>query len=186
MNVVDRYKMKLTVLGDPSVGKTSLIHHFCEGYFRDSYLSTIGVEFLTKEVDVSIDGEEKNAILQIWDVGGQDLFSKLRSSYLKGAQGALILFDVTNKSTLLHIDSWIEEVLRSLDLSSVTDLPFIVIGNKIDLDFDQRLKKKADNFMKNQFESQIPIHYTSAKTGTGMNEVFEKITKLMIKELDER
>lgn len=173
-------------MGDPSVGKTSLIHHYCEGYFKESYLSTIGVEFLTKQIDISIDGKLKNTILQIWDIGGQDLFSRLRRSYLKGAQGALILFDVTKKSSLLHIDSWIEEVLRSLGLSSVADLPCIIIGNKIDLDFDQRLKKKADNFIKTQFDSQIPIHYTSAKTGKGMNEVFEKITKLMIKDLQER
>lgn len=184
MNVVDQMKFKLCVLGDPSVGKTSLIHHFCEGYFKESYLSTIGVEFLTKKINISIDSREKNALLQIWDIGGQDLFSRLRRSYLKGAQGALILFDVTNKPTLLHIDSWIEEVLRALNLSSVDELPLVIIGNKIDLDFDQRLKEKADKFIKNQFHSKIPIYYTSAKTGTGMQQVFEEITRFMIKDLE--
>lgn len=181
MQDTDRLKFKLSVLGDPSVGKTSLIHHYCEGFFRESYLSTIGVGFLTKTMNVEIDNKKMSILLQIWDVGGQSIFARLRSNYLKGSQGAFILFDVTNKNTLLHIDAWIEELLRATNVKDLSQLPIIVIGNKIDLDFDKRLKERASAFLEKQYN--IPVTYTSAKTGEGMVETFEDITSAMVKNI---
>ncbi len=181
MTSTEQLKFKICVLGDPSVGKTSLIHHFCEGFFRESYLSTIGVAFLTKNLEIDVEGRGKvNVLLQIWDIGGQSIFSRLRANYLKGSQGTFILFDVTNKNTLLHIDSWIEEFLRALNLKDMSKIPILVIGNKIDLDFDDRLKETAEKYL-NQYNIKLPIMYTSAKQGVGMNESFEILTKAMIK-----
>jgi len=181
MEMTEKLKFKLCILGDASVGKTSLIHHYCEGYFRESYLSTIGVAFLTKTLDMTINNRDFNVTLQLWDIGGQSIFQKIRANYLKGSQGAFILFDVSNKNTLMHIDDWIVELTRALNVKDMSKLPLVVIGNKIDLDFDSRLKKRAAEFLKKQYKIEIPITYTSAKTGKGMNEVFELITKLMIK-----
>ncbi len=184
---VEKLKFKLCVLGDASVGKTSLIHHFCEGYFRESYLSTIGVAFLTKTIDTTLkDGRKANIVLQIWDIGGQSIFQSIRTNYIKGAQGAFVLFDVTNRSTLIHVDDWIGELTKALNIKDLSRIPLLVIGNKIDLDFEQILKKRALDYLRNQFNYEIPITYTSAKTGEGMNEAFEKITNLMIKIVMER
>ncbi|MHA1292316.1 MAG: Rab family GTPase [Promethearchaeota archaeon] len=185
MEQVEKLKFKLCVLGDPSVGKTSLIHSYVDGFFRQSYLSTIGVAFLTKTVNLEIKGKPTNVVLQIWDVGGQSIFSQIRSNYLRGSQGAFILFDVTNKSTLMHIDAWIDELMRALRLKDLSKIPILVIGNKIDLKYDERLKDIAKQYLKNQFNISFPITYTSAKTGEGMIEAFEFITKLMIKTIRE-
>ncbi len=181
-NLVEKLKFKLCVLGDASVGKTSLIHHFCEGFFRKSYLATIGVAFLTKSIDTTLaNGKNANIVLQIWDIGGQSIFQSIRTNYIKGAQGAFILFDVTSKSSLIHVDDWISELTKALNISDLSKIPMIVIGNKIDLDHDERLKKRASDYLRNQFSYPIPLTYTSAKTGEGMDGSFKDITDLMIK-----
>ena len=179
---VEKLKFKLVVLGDASVGKTSLIHSFVEGFFRESYLATIGVAFLTKTIDTKLkDGKDANVVLQIWDIGGQSIFQSIRTNYIKGAQGAFILFDVTNRNSLIHTDDWVSELTKALNIKDLSRIPIIVIGNKIDLDFDQRLKQRAMEYLRKQFSFEIPITYTSAKTREGMNEAFKLITDLMIK-----
>ncbi len=184
MEKVDNYKFKVCVLGDPSVGKTSLIHHYCKGFFEELYLSTIGVEFLTRDFELKLeDGTLTKAVLQLWDIGGQSLFQSIRSNYIKGSNGAFILFDVTNKSSLIHIDDWITELMHSLELDDLLKIPLLIIGNKIDLNFDDGLKERANRFIKNQYNYPIPIIYTSAKTGNGMKEAFNLISKKMIKEV---
>jgi len=180
--LIEKLKFKLCVLGAASVGKTSLIHRFVEGFFRESYLATIGVAFLTKTINTTLrNGKKAKIILQIWDIGGQSIFQSIRSNYIKGSQGAFILFDVTNKNSLIHIDDWINELTKALGIQDLKRIPILVIGNKIDLDYDERLKKRALDYLRNQFEYEIPITYTSAKTGLGMNEAFEQITNMMIK-----
>ncbi len=175
-------KFKICVLGDPSVGKTSLIHHFCEGYFKESYLSTIGVAFLTKSMELNQLGRNLKITLQIWDIGGQELFAKLRANYLKGSQGAFIMFDVTSKNSLAHIDAWIEELVHALYIKDLSKFPIVIIGNKIDLPYDLKLKERAAQFLQNQYNISIPITYTSAKSGEGMVETFETLTKTIIKQ----
>ncbi|MHA1282296.1 MAG: Rab family GTPase [Promethearchaeota archaeon] len=181
---IEKLKFKISVLGDPNVGKTSLIHHFCEGFFKESYLATIGVAFLTKTLDIEVEpGKIVNVVLQIWDVGGQSIFSRIRSKYIKGSQGCLCVWDVTNKNSLLHIDAWVDELIRSLNITDLSKFPLLVIGNKIDLNYDKNFAKRAEQYLQNQFKIRIPTTFTSAKTGEGMNEAFEFITKLMLKKI---
>ncbi len=180
MENTEKLKFKMVILGDASVGKTSLVHHFCEGYFRESYLSTIGVAFLTKTIDLEYDGRSVNIVLQLWDIGGQSIFQSIRKNYLKGSQSALIVYDVTNRSSLLHIGGWIDELRGALNVKNLSKVPILVIGNKIDLIHDERIKERADDFLKKQFRIPIPTTYTSAKTGAGMNEAFESITRAMM------
>jgi small GTP-binding protein len=166
------YKFKIVVGGDPSVGKTSLIRHFCEGYFREAYLSTIGVSFLKKEIKLV----NKDVVLQIWDVGGQQIFQAMRPNYYKGAHGALLLFDVTNVSTLVHCTDWYDEIRRARP-----KIPIYLCGNKIDLPYDKKdLEMRAESLV-----TRLPMNltWTSAKTGTGMNVMFESIAQDMIKEV---
>ncbi len=183
---MEKMKFKICVLGDASVGKTSLIHRYVEGQFKESYLATIGVAFLTKTLELSFKGKMTKISLQVWDIAGQSIFSKIRQNYLRGSQGAFILFDVTSKSTLMHVDAWIEELLRALSLKELKNFPLVVLGNKIDLNFDERLKERAKQFLEHQYKTPIPITFTSAKTGQGMEDAFEQITSLMIKQASER
>ncbi|HMF34462.1 MAG TPA: Rab family GTPase [Candidatus Lokiarchaeia archaeon] len=170
-----QYKFKIVVGGDASVGKTSLIRHYCEGYFKDAYLSTIGVSFLKKEIQL----EDKNIILQIWDVGGQQIFQSVRPNYYKGAHGALILFDVSNLSTLVHTTDWYQEIRTARK-----NIPIYLVGNKIDLDYDKEdIESRAENLVGRM---PMKLSWTSARTGERMNTVFEEIALDMIKEVPQK
>ncbi len=164
------FKWKISVLGDPSVGKTSLVRHFCDGYFRENYLSTIGVSFLRKDLKI----HDYQVTLQIWDVGGQSIFGgQLRENYLRGSHGSVILFDLTEKSTLMHVPEWYE------NLSSVCpNIPIILIGNKCDLPYKDRMIKRAEKLAES---FGAPLYITSAKTGENMLEVFYDLTKRIMK-----
>jgi small GTP-binding protein len=161
------FKWKISVLGDSSVGKTSLVRHFCEGYFKEDYISTIGVSFLRKEIKLG----EHNVTLQIWDLGGQTIFSNIRNNYLKGTHGALILFDLTEKSTLAHVQQWYDEVC-----STVGKIPLVIIGNKSDLPFKDKIIEKADAMAK---DLNSVFFKASAKTGENMNEIFLKLSQMI-------
>lgn len=166
------YKWKVCVLGDASVGKTSLVRHYCEGTFREDYLSTIGVSFLKKDVKISINGKECDVILQLWDLGGQTIFSGVRLNYLRGSNGALILFDLTNKITLSHVSNWYEDVIKTAGT-----IPILIIGNKSDLEYSSSTYEKAKKLCEGL---NVDLFLTSAKTGANMNEIFELLSKKMI------
>jgi small GTP-binding protein len=166
------YKWKVCVLGDASVGKTSLVRHYCEGMFREDYLSTIGVSFLRKDVKLNINGINSEITLQLWDLGGQTIFSGVRVNYLRGTNGALILFDLTNKLTLSHVNNWYDDVVKTAG-----KIPVLVIGNKSDLEYSpsnvERAKKLCESL-------GLELFLTSAKTGSMMNEIFDILSRKMI------
>jgi small GTP-binding protein len=159
------FKWKICVLGDSSVGKTSLVRHFCEGSFKEDYISTIGVSFLRKEVKLG----DNQVTLQIWDLGGQTIFSSVRSNYLKGTHGALVLFDLTEKSTLAHVQQWYDEVVGVTGV-----VPMIIVGNKMDLPFKDKIIERAEALAA---DLKIPFYKASAKTGDNMNSVFMKLAE---------
>ena len=167
-----QFKWKISVLGDPSVGKTSLVRRYVTGAFSDSYLSTIGVTFLRKEFKLDL----HEVTLQIWDLGGQNLFSSVRANYLKGSHAALILFDLTQKTTLAHVQQWIDEVLGVCG-----KIPIVIIGNKSDLPYKPTVDEKAQQLCTN-----LGYQYakTSAKTGDQMEETFIAVSKLIMAEYE--
>ncbi len=167
------FKWKVVVLGDALVGKTSLVRHFCEGYFKENYQATIGVGFLRKELELN----GHTVILQIWDIGGTQMFSNVRANYLKGSHGALIMFDLTEKGTLVSVSSWYEDVVRV-----VGKIPTIIIGNKSDLPYNKKILEKAESLTKD-LNSRLII--TSAKTGDHMNEAFKELSRIMMERYKE-
>lgn len=165
------FRWKLAVVGDPSVGKTSLIRRFVTGAFSESYLSTIGVTFLRKELPLTPDVQ---ANMQIWDLGGQSIFANMRSNYLRGTNGAIVVFDLTQKTTLAHVQQWVDEV------NGVAGrIPLILIGNKSDLPYKDSIVEHAQTIAQNL---QIPFIKTSAKTGDQMEVAFTTIAQNMYKE----
>jgi Ras-related protein Rab-8A len=170
-------KIKLCVLGDPSVGKTSLIRHYTEGYFKENYLSTIGVAFNRKTLEVNFGSETKEVNMTIWDLGGQSMWATVRANYLNGAQGVLLLFDLTNKSSLSHIRDWYIDVIQVLG-----DIPLSIIGNKSDLEYNPNIVSIAKDLCE-KINPQIRFYITSAKEGTNMEEVFEDIALDILKKI---
>ncbi|MFX0006491.1 MAG: GTP-binding protein [Promethearchaeota archaeon] len=164
-------KFKVVVAGAKNVGKTSLIRRYATGKFEKSTLSTIGVDFETKKVLV----DDTEILLNIWDFAGEKKFRLLFPSYVSGASGALMLYDVTNEDSLNDLYDWIN-VISSVPNSPKTK---ILIEAKSDL---KRKVKKADAqqlFEKYKFQGEILT--TSAKTGENVEKAFEMLGREILK-----
>jgi len=168
-----KYVVKICLLGDASVGKTSLVYRFIENRFRENYKSTLGVNLLKHDTDVEGYGRVS---AQIWDLGGQDSFKSLRNLYLEGANGALVIFDVTKKKSFENLIEWITSFKGARG-----DQPLILIGNKCDLKDQMKIKEKeAANFAKSY---KMDLLLTSAKTGDNVENAFNDLIKKIVFQL---
>jgi small GTP-binding protein len=158
---------KVVILGDGGVGKTASIYRFIENKFKSDYVATVGFSILNKSVQV----KKTTCNLQLWDMGGQEHFRKLRSNFYKGTYAALLVFDVTNLDSFNNLDKWITEAIENIG----HEVPFILVGNKIDLELHRIVNKEMmQKRMEN--ESRIKAHFeTSALTGVGISSAFEKL-----------
>jgi small GTP-binding protein len=159
---------KICMLGATGVGKTSLVSRFVLSVFSDKYLTTIGVKVDKKPV--TVDGKEVTLLL--WDIYGQDEFQTVRTSYLKGASGYLLVADGTRQLTL--------DTARELQKTAqgvVGVVPFVLVLNKADLASEWRLDDKA---LYKMAEEGWSIIKTSAKTGEGVEDAFLKLTRKVV------
>jgi small GTP-binding protein len=178
------YKMnenlfKVVCVGDGAVGKTSITVRTCHGQFDGEYLMTIGVEFGTKVC--TIDG--KNEVrLQIWDTAGQERFRFLQPAYYRGAHGALLVYDITRMDSLENIPKWIGDLVDTIG----TSIPTMLVGNKCDLDDFRRVTFEQGKLLAEELSAQykrvIPFYETSAKTNFNLEELFQKLGKMMLEE----
>ena len=161
-----------------SVGKTSLMNRFVSNKFSLKYKATIGVDFLQKDMNF----DDKNVTLQIWDTCGQERFANLDSAFYRGANGAVIVFDVSNEKSFNALDAWIENFIENASPKNVNEFPFIIFGNKCDLSEDKWAVTKSD--VKQWCTSQnfnhgkgLPFYMTSAKEDTNVENGFRKVGK---------
>ena len=166
--------LKVLTSGEGGVGKTTLLHRYVEDKFSSETKMTIGVEFFLKEVMIN----DRKILLQLWDFGGQERFRFLLQSYVIGARGALLLFDLTRPMTLENIQNWVD-ICRKED----PNLPILLLGSKSDLVNDIYIKN--DYIMK--YVDQFNLYgymEISSKTGTNVKEAFENLTtKILDKRL---
>ena len=159
------YKMKCVILGDSAVGKTSIIQHFLIGYFDKRIDSTIGASFVSKQF---INKEKNESIkFQIWDTAGQERYRAMIPMYVRDAQIALIVYDITNYDSFLNLKTWLKFFEHDPDIC------IVIISNKNDLFHkkDHRIKNKdALEFSK---DNNAFFFDVSAKEGTNINKVFD-------------
>ncbi len=159
--------MKILTAGEGGVGKTTLLRRFVEGQFFSETKMTIGVEFFLKSIILG----DNEITLQLWDFGGQERFRFLLGSYVLGAKGALLMFDLTRIATLEKLDQWVQ-IVRQND----PNLPVLFLGTKIDLIEDINV---SDDFALSYLESLNLFDYLkiSSKTGENVEESFRRLTQ---------
>ena len=166
------YKLKVLLCGPAGVGKTSLIHRFIKSRFQTDYKLTVGVDILTKDIEMS---NSQIATLSIWDIGGQERFSFIRSTFYKGAAGVLLVFDLSRAATWDEIKNWRAEVKQFAG-----DIPFVLIGNKLDLlqDVGEVIDRdECREYAENQGSTYIE---TSAKNNIAVDTGFITLTEKII------
>lgn len=163
--------LKVIILGDSGVGKTSLMNRYVNNKFSNQYKATIGADFLTKEVMV----DERLVTMQIWDTAGQERFQSLGVAFYRGADCCVLVFDVTVAKTFETLDSWRDEFLIQASPRDPENFPFVVLGNKIDLEGRAISQKRAMSWC--QGKNGIPYFETSAKDSTNVEQAFQTIAK---------
>ncbi|KRT79152.1 ADP ribosylation factor [Oryctes borbonicus] len=164
---------KVLVLGDSNVGKTCIVHRFCDERYYDTYISTIGIDF--KQKIINLDGVPIK--LQIWDTAGQERFRTLTTAYYRGAMGILLMYDVTNLESFNHLTYW----LQNIEENASPHVTTVLAGNKCEspdrvVDTDSG-KKMGENF-------ELPFFEVSCKNNINIEEAFVTLAR-RIRELRE-
>ncbi|KAF5192204.1 Ras-related protein rab7 [Thalictrum thalictroides] len=173
-----RMLLKVIILGDSGVGKTSLMNQYVNRKFSNQYKATIGADFLTKEVQF----EDRLFTLQIWDTAGQERFQSLGVAFYRGADCCVLVYDVNVAKSFENLNNWREEFLIQASPSDPENFPFVVLGNKVDVDGgNSRVvsEKKAKAWCASK--GNIPYFETSAKEGFNVEAAFQCIAKNALK-----
>mmetsp|Transcript_14899 Transcript_14899/g.15614 ORF Transcript_14899/g.15614 Transcript_14899/m.15614 type:complete len:205 (-) Transcript_14899:1562-2176(-) len=165
MKNISPVEVKVCIIGESDVGKTSLSMRYCQGEFSDHSTPTIGASFLQHRVNV--DGIDLS--LQIWDTAGQERFRSMAPMYYRGAKAAVLVFDISNEESFHNAKSWLKDLKAHAD----PDVVVCIAGNKCDKEpaFDLR---QCEEFAKSV---EAVFGKTSAQTGEGVNKLFAELTK---------
>lgn len=163
---------KIIVIGDPAVGKSSLLRNFSGEKFEYEYLSTVGVNIVKEQVTIK-DSAGKDALvsLMLWDIAGQPQFYMLHRPYFNGADGAMLVYDTTRSSSFSNINNWWQTCIKY----GLSALPRVLIGNKIDLKDERKIILPMADHLSQKINA--PLFETSALTGENVHLIFQKIAQ---------
>ncbi len=165
-----KFILKILTAGEGGVGKTTLLKRYVDGIFSEETKMTIGVEFFLKETEI----DSKHCTLQLWDFGGQERFRFLLESYVLGAKGALLMFDLTRYQTLENLEQWVK-IVRKGD----PKLPILFLGTKLDLTDEIMVEDDYVQEFISQF-SLLGFLKISSKTGENVHNAFNSLTKKIL------
>ena len=168
------YVFKYIIVGDSSVGKSCLLLQFTDKRFKSTHDLTIGVEFGSRTVQIN----DKAIKLQIWDTAGQESFRSITRSYYRGSIGALLVYDITKRSSFENLQKWLEEMKEN----AYSKMQIILIGNKVDLESERQVStEEGETFAK---KHSLIFFETSAKTAINVEKAFLSVTKQIYQNLE--
>ena len=167
-------KLKLMILGDSSVGKTSLLKKYCKNEFSHSYITTVGIDFQVKLLNIN----DKKIKIQIWDTAGEERYRVVAKNYFNTSDGFIIMYDITNRESFDDITNWIEQIRDSTPNYKKS----VLFGNKSDLNKlrNVQINEGKELAQKNDFK----FFETSAKDGLNLNEGIESLVKDVLEDID--
>jgi small GTP-binding protein len=170
------YIFKIIILGDASVGKTSLISRYIKNSFDTRTNQTIGIQFNQRMIKI----DQTNIMIQLWDTAGQERYRAITRHYYHGSHAVLLCFDMSELSTMYSVESWIKDI-KSFGLDNV---PYLIVGTKSDLTDIANLEKINEFIRKLSAENEIEIDFipTSAYSGYNIIKVFEDISRKTLNE----
>ena len=164
---------KIVIFGDAGCGKTTLTQRFLTNLFVSDSKMTIGVDFEVKSLVVN----KQKVKLQIWDFGGEERFRFLLPTYVRGARGGVFMYDITNYSSIAHIDDWLTVIKKEIRKEAL--FPIIVVGGKADL-AENREVPASEGIKIAKSRGVDGFIECSSKTGENVEESFEALTSLML------
>ena len=169
------YLLKYIIIGDSSVGKSSIMVKYIHGGFDEEFKTTIGVEFGSKNIII----KEKIYRVQIWDTAGEETFRSITRSYYKNSVCAFVVYDVTNKNTFSNVKNWVDDCKKQ----TPKNVLMILVGNKIDLEDKREVSfEEGENFAK---DNSMLFYETSAKNGDNIENIFYDSAENIAKKIDD-
>ena len=169
------YLLKYIIIGDSSVGKSSIMVKYIYGGFDEEFKTTIGVEFGSKNIII----KEKIYRVQIWDTAGEETFRSITRSYYKNSVCAFVVYDVTNKNTFSNVKNWVDDCKKQTPKNVI----LILVGNKIDLEDKREVSfEEGENFAK---DNSMLFYETSAKNGDNIENIFYDSAEIIAKKIDD-
>ncbi|XP_048203519.1 ras-related protein Rab-23 [Perognathus longimembris pacificus] len=164
--------IKLVVVGNGAVGKSSMIQRYCKGVFTKDYKKTIGVDFLERQIQVN----DEDVRLMLWDTAGQEEFDAITKAYYRGAQACVLVFSTVDRESFEAVSSWREKVV-----AEVGDIPTVLVQNKIDLLDDSCIKKEEAEALAKRLK--LRFYRTSVKEDLNVTEVFKYLAEKYLQKL---
>lgn len=158
---------KLLLIGDSGVGKTCLIIRFAEDNFNSTYISTIGIDFKIRTVDI----EGKRIKLQVWDTAGQERFKTITTAYYRGAMGIILVYDITDEKSFENIQNW----MKSIKENASAGVERLLLGNKCDMEAKRQVQREQAEKLAR--EHRIRFFETSAKSSVNVDEAFSSLAR---------
>ena len=160
--------LKLLLIGDSNVGKTSLLLRYLDNTFSDKYITTIGVEFKSKDITLN----NKTYKIHIWDTAGQERYKSITRNFYKHAEGIIFVYDITNKTSFSNLKNWISNA------ENEADFKIIIVGNKLDM--ESRREVSIEQLKKLAKKKNCKYFETSAKDNINVENLFLSIINEMI------
>lgn len=163
--------LKILTIGDSGVGKTCLLLRYVDDRFSSSFISTIGIDFKVKILDI----EDNKVRVQLWDTAGQERFRTITTSYFRGAHGVALCFDLTDAKSFTAVTSWISQIKENADDSVVV----VLVANKVDVEDKRQVSKEEAQAL--AAKHGVTLYFTSAKQDIGVKDAFEGLARACLK-----